>query len=178
MRLLLIEDDQMIGESLQKALKANYAINWVCDAEEAELSLKAQEYDLLLLDLGLPKQSGIDFLKKIRTQKDFTTPVLIITARDTVQDRILGLDSGADDYLIKPFDINELEARIRVLLRRKNNRIDPVMRYGALGLNPATHELSYHDKTELLSKRSFLLVQALMERPGAILSRRQLEEYI
>ena len=177
MRLLLVEDDKMIGESLQKALKSSYAVNWVRDAETAELSLKTEAYDLILLDLGLPKRSGIEFLATLRKSAT-DIPVLIITARDTVQERILGLDTGADDYLIKPFDLNELEARIRVLLRRKNNRTDPLITYGDVILNPATHELTYKGKTETLLGRPFLLMHALLEQPGIILSRAQLEEKI
>ena len=177
MRLLLLEDNKMIGESLQKALKPVYALNWVQDAETANVALATEEYDLILLDLGLPKQSGLAFLQQLR-KKDDTTPVLIITARDTVQDRVLGLDTGADDYLVKPFDLNELEARIRVLLRRRHNRSNPVLTHGGLTLNPATHELTCKDKSEILSARSFALMHALLEQPGTILSRTQLEERI
>jgi DNA-binding response OmpR family regulator len=177
MRLLLVEDDKMIGESLSKALKGTYAVNWVRDAETAELSLKTENYDMILLDIGLPKKSGIEFLNDFR-KKGSSVPVLIITARDTVQERVLGLDSGADDYLVKPFDLHELEARIRVLLRRKSNRTDPMIVSGGITLNPVTRELTFKDKTEILSARTFALMQVLLEQPGAILSRAQLEERI
>ena len=177
MRLLLVEDDTMIGESLTKALKSSYAINWVRDAETAELSLKTENYDLILLDLGLPNKSGIDFLNDLR-KKDNRLPVLIITARDTIQERVIGLDAGADDYLVKPFDLHELEARMRVLLRRKTNRSDPMITHAGITLNPITHELTVSGKTEILSARTFALMQVLLEQPGAILSRAQLEERI
>ena len=176
MRLLLVEDDKMIGESLRQALKGDgYAVDWVEDGETATLSLDTQSYDLLLLDLGLPKQSGIDVLKNLRKRKN-SLPVLILTARDSVDDRVIGLDSGADDYLIKPFELKELEARIRALLRRKAGRAEPLLTHGSLSLNPATLELSYNKKTIILSAREFALMQSLLEKPGRILSRAQLEE--
>ncbi|MDB5477702.1 MAG: DNA-binding response regulator [Alphaproteobacteria bacterium] len=177
MRILLVEDDNMIGESLQKALKASYAVNWVRYVDAAQLSIRTENYDLMLLDLGLPDASGISFLQDLRKQ-GYTVPVLIITARDTVSDRVLGLDSGADDYLIKPFDLDELEARIRVLLRRKSDRREPLLSYGEISLDPATRELKYKEKSGVLSGRSFPLMQALLQRPGAILSLAQLEEQI
>lgn len=177
MRLLLVEDDKMIGESLQKSLKHTYAVNWCQDAESAKLSLEAEEYDLILLDLGLPEKSGLDLLKIIRSENN-ETPVIIITARDTINDKIAGLDTGADDYLIKPFDLQELEARIRVALRRKNNRGNNLIIWGRLTLDPSTHEMVVNGKSEILSKRAFALIHALLEKPKAILSRQQLEERI
>lgn len=176
MRILLVEDDTMIGESLRHTLKGDgYAVDWVQDGETATLSLKSEMYDLILLDLGLPNESGIDVLNGLRKQRN-TIPVLIITARDAVTDRVAGLNAGADDYLIKPFALTELEARIRALLRRKNGHAAPLMVCGEVTLNPSTKELSYKEKTIVMSAREYALMYALMEKSGAILSRSQLEE--
>lgn len=174
MRILLVEDDEMIGQSLQMALKM-HVVNWVKDSFAAEHSLLLESYDLILLDLGLPKRSGLDYLVMLR-KKGVSTPVLIITARDAIEDRVKGLDCGADDYLLKPFAIEELEARIRVLGRRQQGRSDPIIRYGEASLDPATYTLSYQGNTERLSLKAFNLMQVLMEHPGVIFSRRQLEE--
>lgn len=176
MRILLIEDDIMIGQSLQKALK-NHVINWVQDTFAAEHTLSIEAYDLILLDLGLPKRSGIEYLTQLRTQGN-VIPVLIITARDSIEDRVKGLDSGADDYLLKPFAIDELEARIRALARRKQDIINPLIEYGGVTLNPATYTLSYKDITDRLSLKAFAIMQTLLENPGSIYSRSQLEEKI
>lgn len=176
MRILLVEDDEMIGQSLQKALKS-HAVNWVTDTFAAEQTLTLEAYDLILLDLGLPKRSGLEYLIQLRN-KGVTIPVLIITARDSVEDRVKGLDCGADDYLLKPFAIEELEARIRVLTRRKQDRTNPLINYGGASLNPSTYILSYRGVTERLSIKAFNIMQALLENPGAIYSRRQLEEKI
>lgn len=174
MRILLVEDDEMIGQSLQMALKM-HVVNWVKDSFAAEHTLLLESYDLILLDLGLPKRSGLDYLVMLR-KKGVSTPVLIITARDAIEDRVKGLDCGADDYLLKPFAIEELEARIRVLGRRQQGRSDPIIRYGEASLDPATYTLSYQGNTERLSLKAFNLMQVLMEHPGVIFSRRQLEE--
>lgn len=176
MRILLVEDDVMIGQSLQKALKS-YAVNWVTDTFAADHTLNLETYDLILLDLGLPKRSGLEYLAQLRA-KSVTIPVLIITARDSVEDRVIGLDCGADDYLLKPFAIEELEARIRVLLRRKQERNNPLISYGDASLNPATYTLSYQGITERLSVKAFNIMQTLLENPGVIYSRGQLEEKI
>lgn len=176
MRLLLVEDDIMIGESLAHALRGGgYAIDWVQDGVTAEESLEVSSYALVLLDLGLPGQSGLDLLRKIRRRRD-KTPVLIITARDTVSDRVQGLDGGADDYLVKPFALEEIEARIRALLRRSVGQADPLLRAGDLVLDPVTKELSRNDIRLTLSAREYALMFALMERPGKVLSRAELEE--
>ncbi len=176
MRILLVEDDRMIGESLQKGLAHNgYAIDWVRDAESAELGLSAHSYDLMLLDIGLPGKNGIVLLKELR-QKKFTLPVLMLTARDSVTDKVVGLDAGADDYLVKPFDLGELEARIRALIRRHNGRSEPLMVAGNISLNPSTREISVGDCKALLSTREYVLMEALMARPGAVLSTSQLED--
>ena len=178
MRLLLVEDDPMIGASAQKGLRQDgFTVDWVRDGQSAELALGNESYDLLLLDLGLPKKSGLDLLRTLRMRGN-AIPVLILTARDAVSDRVKGLDSGADDYLVKPFDLDELAARIRALLRRRAGRADPVIRHGELVLNPATHEASFAGTPFALSAREFALLEALLYRPGAILSRAQLEERI
>lgn len=174
MRILLVEDDEMIGQSLQKVLK-RHVVNWVKDTFAAEHTLDLEIYDLILLDLGLPKTSGLEYLVKLR-EKGVTIPVLIITARDSIEDRVKGLDSGADDYLLKPFAIEELEARIRVLARRKQDRSNPIITYGGVSLDPATHILSYQGRTERLSVKAFGIMQILLENPGVIYSRSQLEE--
>ena len=176
MRLLLIEDDAMIGDSLKKAL-TSYVVDWARDADTATAALRTAQYDLVLLDLGLPGRSGIEFLQQLR-RSDSALPVLIITARDTVQDRILGLDQGADDYLVKPFDLNELEARIRALLRRHSDSRDPLVQCGEAVLDPATRQLTYQGTVAILSARTYALMEVLMRRPGSILSRAQLESQI
>jgi two-component system response regulator QseB len=176
MRLLLVEDDAMIGESVRKGLQQDgFAVDWVQDGRAAELALETTPYDTLLLDLGLPRKAGLDVLVSLRRRGD-TLPVLILTARDAVADRVKGLDAGADDYLVKPFDLEELAARIRALLRRKSGRADPVVHVGNLTLNPATREVSLDGKPISLSAREFGLLHALVERPGAVLSRAQIEE--
>jgi two-component system response regulator QseB len=176
MRLLLVEDDQMIGESVRQGLRQDgFTVDWVQDGRAAELALGNEVYDLLLLDLGLPKKSGLDVLRSLRAKGD-KIPVLILTARDAVADRVKGLDSGADDYLVKPFDLDELSARIRALARRRSGRADPLISYGAVTLNPATHQAFRDGREVALSAREFALLAALLERPGAVLSRVQLEE--
>jgi len=176
MRLLLVEDDPMIGEGVQKGLHQDgFAVDWVQDGRAAELALETSSYDTLLLDLGLPRKSGLDVLVSLRRRGD-PVPVLILTARDAVSDRVKGLDAGADDYLVKPFDLEELAARIRALLRRKSGRADPVVHVGNLTLNPATREVSLDGKPISLSAREFGLIHALAERPGVVLSRAQIEE--
>ncbi len=178
MRLLLVEDDLMVGESVQKGLRQDgFAVDWVQDGEAAELALKNGIYDLVVLDLGLPRKDGIDVLSGLRA-KENSVPVLILTARDAVPDRVRGLDRGADDYLVKPFDLDELAARVRALLRRRAGRAEPLMRHGDLVLNPATHEASLAGTPLALSAREFALLEALLDRPGAVLSRAQLEERI
>ncbi len=178
MRLLLVEDDLMVGESVQKGLRQDgFAVDWVEDGEAAELALENGVYDLVVLDLGLPRKDGIDVLSGLRA-KENSVPVLILTARDAVPDRVRGLDRGADDYLVKPFDLDELAARVRALLRRRAGRAEPLVRHGDLVLNPATHEASLAGTPLALSAREFALLEALLDRPGAVLSRAQLEERI
>jgi len=176
MRLLLVEDDPMLGAAVQRVLQQeSFAVDWARDGEEAELALDALSYDLMLLDLGLPGKNGLDILHDLRKKK-VSMPVIILTARDAVSDRIAGLDSGADDYLVKPFDPDELAARIRALLRRRDGRVETLITFGPLTFNPATHELCCQEKAIKLSLREFSLISILLERPGAIVSREQLEE--
>ena len=178
MRLLLVEDDSMIGESVREGLRREgFTVDWARDGRAAELALKTEPYALALLDLGLPGKSGLALLKELRARGG-DLPVLILTARDAVADRVLGLDTGADDYLVKPFDLDELAARIRALLRRRGGRAQPGIAHGGLTLNPATHEAEYLGKGLALSAREFALLEALLEMPGAVLSRVQLEERV
>ena len=176
MRILLVEDDSMIGESVSEGLKSEgYAVDWVRDGQEAEVSIAATPYSLVVLDLGLPRRDGIDVLKSLR-ERHVDVPVLVMTARDTVRDRIKGLDAGADDYLVKPFDLDELTARARALIRRAAGRSEPVIERGSLVINPATREVTWQGAPVALSAREYALLAALAERPGLVLSRAQLEE--
>lgn len=176
MRILLIEDDPMIGEAVVMALKdAAYAVDWLRDGGTAIEALRAGEQQLVLLDLGLPGRDGLDVLRWLRREGQ-PMPVIVITARDGVADRIQGLDLGADDYLIKPFDIDELLARMRAVVRRHGGRAAPILDNGRIRLDPASHEASCDGRTVLLSAREFALLQALLRRPGTILSRAELEE--
>ncbi len=176
MRLLLVEDDTMIGESVLDLLRAeNYAVDWVKDGEMAETALRTQAYDMVLLDLGLPLRDGVAVLRSLRSRKD-RTPVLIATARDSVQQRIEGLDAGADDYVLKPYDLDELLARIRALLRRAAGRAEPVYEYRGVSINPATREVMVGDQVVVLSAREWAVFEPLLARPGMVLSRAQLEE--
>ena len=176
MRLLLVEDDTMIGESISEALTGeHYALDWVKDGNSAELALANGVYDLLLLDLGLPKKQGLQVLKDYRKQGG-TLPVLILTARDALADKVAGLDAGADDYLVKPFDLDELFARVRALLRRHSGRIQPVISVGAVSCNPASCEVTIGEQLINLSAREFALLLALLDPPGRVLSLSALEE--
>ncbi|MCX7111694.1 MAG: response regulator [Candidatus Methylumidiphilus sp.] len=178
MRILLAEDDTMIGKSVQIGLKREgYAVDWVRDGVAAELSLANGTYELLLLDLGLPRKSGLEILASLRAKKN-PIPVLILTARDAVSDRVKGLDGGADDYLVKPFDLDELSARIRALIRRQVGRSAPLIEHGELTVNPVSHEVNLSGTQVTLSAREYALLAALLERPGIPLSRSQLEESI
>jgi len=176
MRLLLAEDDTMIGEAVRAGLRRDgFAVDWVQDGKAAEAALATCSYDLLLLDLGLPRKQGLAVLRELRGRGD-TLPVLVLTARDEVSDRVAGLDAGADDYLVKPFDLEELAARVRAVLRRKGGRASAVIEHGGVRLDPATHEVQRDGVPLTLSPREFALLQTLLERPGRILSRAQLEE--
>lgn len=178
MRVLLVEDDSMIGSAVQQSLRdAAYAVDWVQDGTAASAALETQTYDIALLDLGLPGRDGLAVLARLREQ-GLDLPVLILTARDGLEDRIRGLDLGADDYLVKPFDLGELLARMRAVARRRAGAAAPVLGNGKLCLDPATREASFEGKQARLSAREFALLQALLMRPGAILSRSELEDRI
>jgi two-component system response regulator QseB len=175
-RLLLIEDDVMIAESILEALRGSgYAVDRAADGREAELATAHDVYDLILLDLGLPRRDGISLLKTYR-QSGGRAPVLIVTARDAIADRIAGLDAGADDYLVKPFDLDELGARVRALLRRRHGNVMPVHIHGDLRLDPAAHEAYIHETRLSLVPREFALLHALIEEPRRVFTREQLEE--
>ncbi|MDA8083502.1 MAG: response regulator transcription factor [Nitrospiraceae bacterium] len=179
MRVLLVEDDPMIGEAIREALKdASYATDWVKNGLAALNTIACQNYDLILLDLGLPGKDGREVLNVIRAKKN-PVPLLIITARDGLDDRIRGLDAGADDYVLKPFEMAELLARMRAVLRRKGGIASPNFTNGIVSLDPATREATVNTGGPVqLSSREFALLQALLVRPGAILSRSDLEERI
>jgi two-component system OmpR family response regulator len=176
MRVLLVEDDRMIGEAVCQALKdANYAVDWVRDGEKAVTTLADQDYGVLLLDLSLPKKDGVEVLRTVRARGN-ALPVLVITARDGLQDRIQGLDQGADDYVLKPFEMTELLARMRAVVRRKGGTSNGTLTNGVLTLDLATREATSGDADVRLSGKEFSLLQALLLRPGAILSRSELED--
>lgn len=179
MRVLLVEDDPMIGEAIQEALKdATYAADWVKNGQTALTALACQHYDLVLLDLGLPDKDGLELLTIIRANGN-PVCLLIITASDGLGDRLRGLDGGADDYVLKPFEMAELLARMRAVLRRKSGSAIPILSNGIVSLNPATREAVADVRAPvLLSSREFSLLQALLLRPGAILSRSELEDRI
>jgi two-component system, OmpR family, response regulator len=178
MRVLLVEDDAMIGNVVQQALRdASYAVDWVRDGQDALITLGAVVYDLVLLDLGLPRTDGMAVLRAIRAGKN-DVPVLVLTARDATEDRVAGLDCGADDYLVKPFVMSELLARMRAITRRKQSSASPVLSNGVVALDPATHEASVNGAAVRLTAREFSLLHALLLRPGAILSRAELENRI
>ena len=176
MRLLLVEDDPMIGASIQRGLRQDgHTVDWVRDGAASDLALAAGVHELILLDLGLPGKNGLEWLAQWRV-RGVALPVLILTARDAVADRVRGLDAGADDYLVKPFSLEELSARLRALGRRQGGRAAPRLEHGPLSLDPATHEVCKDGQRVELSAREFTLLQALMENPGVPLSRTQLEE--
>jgi two-component system, OmpR family, response regulator len=178
MRVLYVEDDRMIGAAVVQALKdAAYAVDWVMDGESALHAAKTEEYQLVLLDLGLPKPDGLDVLKRIREALP-PVPVIIVTARDGIEDRIGGLDLGADDYLTKPFEVGELLARMRAVLRRRDSGAAALLSNGAIVLDPATHEASHGSIKCRLTAREFALLNALLSRPGTIFSRNDLEQHI
>jgi two-component system OmpR family response regulator len=178
MRILLVEDDPMIGEALCVALRDEaYAVDWVKDGETALRVLGNPEHQAVLLDLGLPSCDGLEVLKKLRAG-GAAVPVIIITAMDELEERVKGLDLGADDYLVKPFDVDELLARLRATLRRQGGQASALLSNGTISLNPATHEACHGKVACTLSAREFSLLQALLLRPGTILNRAQLEESI
>ncbi len=178
MRILLVEDDQMIAEAISLGLKnARYAVDWVNNGRTAETALNSQQYDLVLLDLGLPGRDGLTVLRHLRQNKN-NTPVLIVTARDDLESRLSGLDGGADDYIIKPFDLSELLARIRAVLRRQSGQSTPQLTNGIMTLDPSNYQVTLLENPHpiSLSNKEFAILQALMTRPGIIHSRADLED--
>jgi two-component system response regulator QseB len=178
MRLLLVEDDAMIGRAVRQGLgDAGFTVDWATDGRAAELALANGVYDLAVLDLGLPGKDGMTVLRELRARRD-PLPVLIVTARDAVPDRIEGLNAGADDYVLKPFDLDELVARVRALLRRQAGGAVPVLQAGGLTLDTVRREVFLEGREIRLSAREFALLEALMRRPGAVLSRERLEDAV
>jgi DNA-binding response OmpR family regulator len=176
MRVLLVEDDALLGDGIRAGLKqAGFAVDWARDGHAGQLALETEEYALLVLDLGLPKLSGMELLKWLRARAN-KLPVLILTARDTVPDRVGGLDAGADDYLIKPFDLDELIARLRALLRRSGGQAAPQLQHGNIALDPAAHQVYKDGQAVELSAREFTLLHELLLHAGRVQSREQLEQ--
>ena len=176
MRLLLVEDDRLLGEGIEMGLKQQaYTVDWLQDGEAAVLAMQHEDYDAVVLDIGLPRKNGIEVLKEVR-RKGSMAPVLILTALDAIEDRVAGLDAGADDYLTKPFDLNELYARIRALIRRSAGRAEAKIIHGDLELDPASHQVNFSGKPVDLSRREYTVLLELMENRGRVLSRRQLEQ--
>jgi DNA-binding response OmpR family regulator len=176
MRVLLVEDDVMIATGLCTGLRhGGMTVDWAHDGRAAEAALHAAGFDLVLLDLGLPHKDGISVLRTLRQRKD-ATPVIILTARDDVPSRIAGLDAGADDYIVKPFDLDEVTARMRSVLRRSAGRGEPVIEHGTLRLDPAARAVQQHGKEVALSAHEYAVLEALLQRPGTVLSRAQLED--
>ncbi|MGA2399575.1 MAG: response regulator transcription factor [Steroidobacteraceae bacterium] len=176
MRVLVVEDDRMIAKGLHTALKQDgYAVDGVSDGASAAAALRASRFDLVLLDLGLPERDGLEVLRELRSRGD-ATPVIILTARDDVQNRIQGLDAGADDYIVKPFDLDEVAARMRSVLRRAAGRGEPHIRHRGITLDPVSHAVERDGVPVVLSAHEFAVLEALMQRPGTVLSRAQLED--
>ena len=176
MKLLLVEDDALLGDGVRAGLKqAGFAVDWVQDGLAAKVALDSEEYDLLVLDLGLPKLSGMDLLKSVRAKRA-SLPVLILTARDTVADRVAGLNAGADDYLVKPFDLDELIARLNALLRRSAGQVELTLQHGAIELTPASHQVRLAGTDVSMSAREFSLLHTLLLHTGRVHSREQLEQ--
>ena len=175
MRILLVEDDELLGDGLQAGLRqAGYTAEWLKDGMQARTALAAEAYAAVVLDLGLPRLDGIALLRELRASGD-TTPVLVLTARDTTLDKVRGLDSGADDYLIKPVDLDELTARLRALIRRTGGQAAPVLKVGAVELDPAARHVQLRGAPVALSAKEFAVLEMLMHSAGRIVSRRQLE---
>jgi two-component system response regulator QseB len=179
MRILLVEDDELLGDTLRIGLKHHgFVVDWMKDGEEATNAFisKQEKFGVIVLDLGLPKMSGLKFLHTLRHVYAVNTPVIILTARETIEDRVKGLDTGADDYLTKPFDLNELCARIRALYRRSKARTLPVIQHGDILLDPAAYTVQYKGKELLLPRKEFALLQTLLEHPGRVIEREQLNQ--
>lgn len=171
MRILLVEDDELLGSGVCDGLRHfKYTVDWVKDGLSAEQAIRNEHFDAAILDIGLPKLSGYALLERIRN-RGIGLPVLILTARETVEDRVKGLDLGADDYLVKPFDLNELCARLRALIRRFTSRSVPVINYKEISLNPASYMVTYKGELVNLPRREFALLQKLLENIGRVISR-------
>lgn len=178
MRLLLVEDDKLLGDGVRTGLtQEGYGVDWFCTAQPAELALQSESYAAMVLDIGLPDRSGLELLEALRRRGD-ELPVLLLTARDTVADRVAGLDCGADDYLVKPFDLDELAARLRALLRRNRGRAKNIIQHKDIQLDPAGHRVTLSGAAVDLSPREFAVLQLLLESCGKVISRRRLEETI
>jgi two-component system OmpR family response regulator/two-component system response regulator QseB len=178
MRILLVEDDPQLGDGLTIGLRqAGFAVDWVKDGNSADHALQSEGFDLVVLDLGLPRLSGMDVLRRARSRRQ-TLPVLILTARDATGDKVSGLDAGADDYLVKPVDLDELAARVRALTRRSAGRAAPLLTRGDLALDPAAHSVTLAGAPVELSGREFSLLQMLLENAGRVLTRSQLEQSV
>lgn len=176
MRILLVEDDELLGEGTRKGLSQDgYTVDWVKDGALADQALKTEKFDLVVLDLGLPKMPGITVLDNLR-ERGNTTPVLILTARESTEDKIKGLDSGADDYLTKPFDLSELLARLRALQRRFADRAAPLLVHNDISLDPASHTVSFKGEPINLSRREFALLHVLLDNEKRVLSREYLTQ--
>ncbi len=178
MRLLLVEDDELLGDALKTGLtQFGYVIDWLKDGESARAAIRTESFELVILDLGLPKLSGLNFLQSVRQMGDLT-PIMILTARDTIEDRIQGLDMGADDYMVKPFDLNELSARVRALIRRSQGRADTVIQYRNITLDPSSHTVMLDSQVVNVPRREFSLLQKLLENAGHALTRDQLMQSV
>lgn len=178
MRVLLVEDDTLLGDGIRAGLRQDgYVVDWFTNGEEAEAALAVEAFDLMVLDLGLPGRDGLEVLNRLR-RKGSEVPVLILTARDTVADRVKGLDVGGDDYMVKPFDLDELSARARALIRRSKGRASPKLEIGGLMLDPAAHEVRYEGHAIDLSPKEFAVLQTLMENVGKVVSRSRLQDSI
>lgn len=176
MRILIVEDDIMLGDGLQRGLKLmGHAVDWFCSAAEADRAISAMHYDVVLLDLGLPDDDGVALLSRWR-QQGRTTPIVVLTARDSVQSRIGGLDAGADDYLIKPVDLDELAARLRAVTRRSAGMPEPVWRHGPLEYQPAARLATWHGKVVDLTSRESMLLELLLSHPNRVLTREFLRD--
>ncbi len=176
MRLLLVEDDEILGDGLAAGLTMEgYAVDWLTNGKLADEALKTNSYELVVLDLNLPDMDGISILRALRSRKN-ETPVLVLTAKDTIPDRILGLDSGADDFVIKPFDLNEVCARLRALARRNEGRSAPTIEHNGIVLDPASHHVTFHGEKVELSQKEFEILSFLMSNIGRVISRARLEE--
>ena len=178
MRILLVEDDEALGEGIRVALKPEgYTVDWAHDGASALHALTHEDFGLAVLDLGLPRMDGLEVLQRLRAGAN-AIPVLVLTARDSTADRIAGLDAGADDYLVKPFDVDELKARIRALLRRSLNRAQPVLHYRDVSLDPVTQQVSYRGQPVALQRKEFLLLHELLAQPGRVLTRDRLQQVL